>query len=164
MVIAAPHQSFGRSRHVRKKAYCILEGEDYECFCRLIPMKKKIAITIVAAVMGAVTIFLGVTQTTRLTQRIKHLEGDIARLESKVELFEAKRHSEAKSLRVLQVPKPPQLPNAVTVLPSPIQPAPNLPSAAIPHGWQPREFNGMTYYVVPLANESGQTMQLGSLK
>ena len=103
-----------------------------------------------------------------LRARIRHLEELTATLEKKLGEKRDVKHAtfspdgkvvvtdDGKSTRIWDV-RDPKAPG--TLIPAPAQPAPGVdspaapipPGASIPPGWKPREFNGMTYYVVPLS-------------
>ena len=138
-------------------------------------MKKKMIFTglFLVAILAALSLLLSSTKRTptsyvqadvkELRERIKHLEQLTATLEKKLnekhdnQIKHATFTPDGKALvtqgdnatRIWQLhdPKAPG-----TLLPAPVQPAPalNSPAASIPPGWKPHEFNGMTYYVVPL--------------
>ncbi len=148
-------------------------------------MKKKMIFVglFLLAIIGALALFLSSIQTTRapqaqadvkeLRERIRHLEELTAILEKKLSEKRDVKHAtftpdgkllvtqDDKSTRIwdLHDGKGP-----ATVIPAPAQPAPGVdspaapipPGTSIPPGWKAREFNGMTYYVVPLALESNR--------
>jgi hypothetical protein len=147
-------------------------GDSY----RLNIMKKRIATFVVVEILAAVTVFVSLTHTSRapssdvtaLNQRIKHLEQIVARLEQRgtattqktVEyLAHAKFTPDGKTLvtqagqstSILQVP--PHVPQGGK---SSLQPLPNARTSEMPSGSRPFEFNGVTYYVIPLASTPKQ--------
>jgi len=127
-------------------------------------MKRKIAVALTALGVLALSIFIATA-----LDRIKQLEKAVARLEktatpvskdhpdriAQAEFTpdgKAIRTYDDNSLRIWQVPSAGK--------PVTIAPLPNQPSQELPPGWQPHEFNGMTYYVVPLAHPSGTRVAL----
>ena len=117
-------------------------------------MKRKIAVALTASAFVTLAIFLATA-----LDRIKHLEDVVARLEKNATLAsknqgiaqaeftpdgKAIATHDGKSLRIWQVPS---AGNPATPLP-----LANPPAQKLPPGWQPHEFNGMTYYMVPLAH------------
>src|SRR4051812_18545749 len=137
-------------------------------------MKTRIVLaTFVAAAIGAAAILSfnhrppvrspqDIATIKELTEKIKHLEQALAAKERPtVQRDTAKPGQVAeatfspdgkqvltrngKTIRLWEAPSGTLLTNAV---PSPWV-APAKPS--VPPGWQAREFNGMTYYMVPLA-------------
>ena len=102
-------------------------------------------------------------QTKVLTDRIARLEELVARLQKNAGNPESKKRERTatfspdgkaivvlddKAARVWQVPQAAlhlELPAAQPI------PVPNVPARPIPPGWKPREFNGLTYYMTPLA-------------
>lgn len=78
-------------------------------------------------------------QAAGLKQQLDRLQARIQALEQRVEKLEAQKLA---PVQASQAPKllPPTAPPALVV------PRPE----ALPKNWQPFEFNGMTYYLVPL--------------
>lgn len=134
---------------------------------------------ILIVTLGLAALFLRVTRTSRapqaqaevkeLRERVKHLEEITAALEKKLGLTERKKHANAvthatftpdgkllvttddQTERIWRVPDGEGTVTPVVPLPAQPAPSPNSPSFSVPPGWKPHEFNGMTYYLVPLA-------------
>lgn len=143
-----------------------------QCICPLIVMKRKIAFIIILLVVAALVGSFVVSSRRQasnfppdvreLTARVNHLEELVAKLEKKAAAAEtSSRRSavftpdgktittqEGKTVRVWEMPNTPK-----ELKPTPTQPGPipNTPSTKVPPAWKPREFNGSTYYVIPLA-------------
>jgi len=98
-----------------------------------------------------------------LTERIKRLEQSMAAMENGSPLAKSGRAGSAtfspdgkrvlthdgKTTRIWDAHSGTVITNLVpTPTPGPAIAAP--PSTSVPPGWQPRQFNGMTYYMVPL--------------
>jgi len=143
-------------------------------------MRTRIVVAIVVVTLAGVAAFLSFNHKTPgrsaqdiatikdLTERIKRLEQSIAALEKAAGLAEsAKRGNrvgeatfspdgkriltrDGKTVRIWDAHSGTVVTNLVpTPTPGPAVAVP--PNTAVPPGWQPREFNGMTYYLVPLA-------------
>jgi len=142
-------------------------------------MKTRIVVAIVVVTVAAVGAFLSFNHKTparsaqdvatikELTERIKRLEQTMAAMEKGLDRSESAARGnragsatfspdgkrllthDGKTTRVWDVHSGTVITNLVpTPTPGPAIAAP--PSTSVPPGWQPRQFNGMTYYMVPL--------------
>jgi len=140
-------------------------------------MKRIIIFSIAVVVLACAVAFL--TKTTRapqapanvkeLTERIARLEELVAKLERKSATSESKPGpgttaafspdgktiftQDGKALRVWQGSQSSPQVGPAQVPPIPV---PTAPVKQVPPGWKTKEFNGMTYYMVPLAEHSAR--------
>jgi hypothetical protein len=99
-----------------------------------------IAVALLGAYLNAAESQPGAASAPDLQQRVRALEEKVAQLEKKL--------SQIPPGYLPTVPPAARAPNGTPLVPT----VPQLPPGIPPHS-VPREFNGQTYYIVPLAKE-----------